>query len=79
MLYAVPAIMGLFWGAPLVTREFEAGTFRLAWGQSIARARWMIVKLGLIGVAAMATAGLISLMTGWWATPLYAAARRKRG
>ena len=52
-----PALIGIFWGAPLVTRELEAGTFRLAWNQSVTRARWMAVKLGLIGLAAMATAG----------------------
>src|SRR5262245_61344176 len=28
LVYAVPALIGLFWGAPLVTRELESGTFR---------------------------------------------------
>jgi hypothetical protein len=76
LVYAVPALIGLFWGAPLVSREFEVGTFRLAWNQSVSRARWMTVKLGLIGLAAMATAGLLSLMTTWWASPLYQAAQK---
>ena len=70
LLYAVPALIGVFWGAPLITREIEAGTFRLAWNQSVTRTRWLAVKLGLIGLAAMATAGLLSLMTGWWASPI---------
>ena len=70
ILYAVSAIIGAFWGAPLVTREIEAGTFRLAWNQSVTRARWLAVKLGLIGLAAMATAGLLSLMMTWWASPV---------
>jgi ABC-2 family transporter protein len=74
LVYAVPALIGLFWGAPLVTRELESGTFRLAWNQSVSRVRWIVVKLGLIGLAAMATAGLFSLMTSWWASPLYQAA-----
>ena len=43
------------------------GTFRLAWNQSVTRTRWLAVKLGLIGLAAMATAGLLSLMVTWWA------------
>jgi hypothetical protein len=76
LVYAVPALIGLFWGAPLVTRELEAGTFRLAWNQSVSRARWVAVKLGLIGLAAMVTAGLFSLMTSWWASPLYRAAQK---
>jgi hypothetical protein len=42
----VPAIVGLFWGAPLITRELEAGTHQLAWNQSITRTRWLAVKLG---------------------------------
>ena len=70
VMYAVPAIIGVFWGAPLVSREIEAGTFRLAWNQSVTRTRWLAVKLALIGLAAMATAGLLSLMISWWASPI---------
>jgi hypothetical protein len=70
LLYVAPVMIGAFWGAPLVTRELEVGTFRLAWNQSVTRARWMMVKLGLIGLAAMATAGLLSLMVTWWAGPI---------
>src|SRR5437763_3925774 len=70
VVYAVPALIGVFWGAPLITREIETGTFRLAWNQSVTRTRWLAVKLGLVGLAAMATAGLLSLMTGWWASPV---------
>jgi hypothetical protein len=60
----------MFWGAPLVAREIEAGTFRLAWNQSVTRTRWVLAKLGLTGLAAMATAGLLSLMFTWWASPI---------
>ena len=70
LILAAPALIGVFWGAPLVTREIEAGTFRLAWNQSVTRARWLAIKLGLIGLASMATVGLLSLMVSWWATPL---------
>jgi ABC-type transport system involved in multi-copper enzyme maturation permease subunit len=70
VLYAVPALIGLFWGAPLLAREFEAGTLRLAWNQSVSRNRWLAVKLGLIGLAAMATAGLLSLLITWWSSPI---------
>ncbi len=76
LLYAVPALTGIFWGAPLVTREVEADTYRLAWNQSVTRGRWVAAKLGLIGLAAVATAGLLSLMIGWWADPLYRAGQQ---
>ena len=70
VLYLAPALIGIFWGAPLITRELEANTFRPAWTQSITRSRWIAVKLAAIGLATMATAGLLSLMTSWWAGPV---------
>jgi hypothetical protein len=74
IMYLVPALIGLFWGAPLIARELDSGTFRLAWSQSVSRARWVTVKLLLIGCAALLTAGLMSLLIGWWSGPLYQAA-----
>ncbi len=65
----VPGLIGLFWGAPLVARELESGTYRLAWTQ-VTRTRWMAVKLGLLGLASMVVAGLLSLMITWWSSPL---------
>jgi hypothetical protein len=67
---AGPGILGIFWGAPMVARELEAGTFRLAWTQSVTRTRWLAVRLGVVSVASMAAAGLLSLIVGWWASPL---------
>jgi ABC-2 family transporter protein len=69
-----PAAIGIFWGAPLVARELETGTLALAWTQSITRARWLAVKLALIGLAAMAVTEALSLMLGWWAAPIGRAA-----
>ncbi len=70
VVYLVPALIGVFWGAPLVAREIESGTFRLAWNQSVTRRRWLAVKLAVVGLAAMATAGLLSLIMSWWAAPI---------
>jgi len=70
VMYLAPALIGVFWGAPLITRELEANTFRLAWTQSVTRTRWIAVKLGAIGLATMATGGLLSLMASWWAAPV---------
>jgi hypothetical protein len=66
----LPGVIGIFWGAPLVARELEAGTFRLAWTQSVTRTSWLAAKLGVGGLASMAVAGLLSLMVTWWASPL---------
>jgi hypothetical protein len=70
VLYAVPAVIGAFWGAPLIAREVETGTHRLVWGQSISRRRWLTTKLGLVALAAAAASGLISLAVTWWASPI---------
>jgi hypothetical protein len=70
----LPALIGLFWGAPLITRELEAGTHRLVWNQSTTHTRWLAVKLALTGLAAMTAAGLGSLAVTWWSSPIDQAA-----
>ncbi len=69
-LVAVPAVIGIFWGAPLLTRELEAGTHRLAWSQGVTRTRWLTVNLIVIGLASIAAAGLFSLLVTWSASPI---------
>ena len=70
LIYLTPALIGIFWGAPLVARELESGSFRMLWTQSISRTRWLTVKMVLVGAAAMITAGLLSLIVTWWAAPI---------
>ena len=74
----LPALIGMFWGAPLVTRELDAGTHRLAWTLTT-RTRWLVTKLGLIGLAAMAASGLLGLAVTWWADPIDKAIAAKNG
>jgi len=70
IILIAPGLIGIFWGAPLVARELEAGTHNLAWNQSITRTRWLAVKLTLTGVAAMAVTEALSLVQSWWAAPI---------
>jgi hypothetical protein len=79
VLFVTPLVIGMFWGAPLVARELEAGTFRLAWTQGVTRTRWLAVKLAVIGLAAMLSAGLLSLMLTWWSGPVDTALALKSG
>jgi hypothetical protein len=69
IMLLVPGLIGVFWGAPLITREIEARTLPLAWSQSVTRTRWLAWKLGLTGLAAMTAAGLLTLMVTWWSSP----------
>jgi hypothetical protein len=65
-MLVVPGIIGVFWGAPLVARELETGTHRLAWAQSVTRTRWLAVKLGVMVVITVIVTGLMTLMFTWW-------------
>ena len=68
LLLGVPGLIGVFWGAPLITREFEEKTDRLVWNQSVTRTRWLAVKLGLLALVSMAVTGAFSLLLTWSAT-----------
>jgi hypothetical protein len=70
LVLLLPALVGLFWGAPLITRELEAGTHLLVWNQSITRVRWLAVKLGLTGLAAVIASCVCGLAVTWWSVPL---------
>jgi hypothetical protein len=69
LVLVAPALTGMFWGAPLISRELETGTYRLVWTQSLTRGRWLAVKIGLVGLASMAVSGLLSLIVTWWSSP----------
>ena len=75
VVYALPVVIGLFWGAPLVARELEAGTHRLVWNQTVTRSRWLATKLAVLGLSAVAAAGLLGLAVTWWADPFDAASQ----
>jgi hypothetical protein len=69
MTEGVPALFGLFWGAPLVAAELEAHTNQFAWVQSITRRHWLAVKAGWLLLAAAAWGGAVSALVTWWSGP----------
>ncbi len=78
VMVLVPGIIGVFAGAPMLSREFETGTFRYTWTQGAGRMRWAIAVLvsGAIGVA---VAGLaLGALVTWSAQPLISAGMRQR-
>lgn len=66
-LLLAPALVGAFWGAPMVARELESGTYRMIFSQSVSRGRWLLAKLGLGALAVVTGAGLLSLLLTRWA------------
>jgi hypothetical protein len=76
IIVLAPAVIGIFWGAPLIAGELEAGTHYLVWNQSVTRTRWLALKLLLTGLAAMAFTELVSIIQTWWASPINLAVAR---
>ncbi|MDP9866753.1 MULTISPECIES: hypothetical protein [Streptosporangium] len=60
------ALIGAFWGAPLLAAEFERGTNALAWTQSVPAGRWLAVKLGVLGGLTALAALVLSAMVSLW-------------
>jgi len=71
VVLAAPALLGVFWGAPLLAREFESGTYRLAWTQSVSRSRWFLTKVAMVGALSIVLVGLLSFMYTWWSSAYY--------
>ena len=65
----LPAVTGMFFAAPLVAREFDTGTFRMVWTQSVSRSRWLATKVLVVGTATVLASGLMSWLTTWWFDP----------
>jgi hypothetical protein len=70
LLLLLPALTGVFWAAPLVAREMDTGTYRLAWTQSVTRTRWLTAKLVVVGLASLVAVGVLTVLVTWWYGPI---------
>lgn len=61
-----PALIGAFWGAPLIGREFERGTNKLAWTQSVTLRRWLGTKIGMLAALVVVAGLVMSAMVSAW-------------
>lgn len=66
----LPALLGIFWGAPVVARELEQGTHLFVWTQSVTRLRWLTSKLIALVALTLLLAVAYALLITWWLTPL---------
>lgn len=72
IMLAVPMLIGVFAGAPILGRELEAGTFRFAWTQGAGRTRPTLARLALPAVSLTAAAAALSQLFGWFYYPFFA-------
>jgi hypothetical protein len=70
LIILIPGLIGVFWGAPLLARELETGTHRVAWTQSVTRTRWLTTKVVIVGVASVVTTAAFSAIIALWSSPL---------
>lgn len=70
LLNILPAFAGVLVGAPLIAREFDHGTWKLAFTQTVTRTRWLTVTLTVVGLGVAVLAGAFTVLFTWWRSPL---------
>lgn len=71
-MFAVPALLGVFVGAPLLSRELDSGTFRFAWTQGAGRTRWTLGTLVVPALVVTAATGAFTGIFYWYFRPFFA-------
>jgi hypothetical protein len=70
VLLIFPGLLGVLIGAPLIARELEFGTWRLAWSQTVTRTRWLAVKLALVTGGVIAAGAAMTAVITWYRAPM---------
>lgn len=67
----LPVVLAMLLATPLLN-EFEHGSFRMTWTQSITRARWVAYRIGAVMVMALLLGLLWRTVMTWWMGPFSA-------
>ncbi|MGW1407916.1 ABC transporter permease subunit [Streptomyces sp. NPDC002403] len=68
LMMVLPAFVGIFVAGPVIARELESGTYKLAWTQSVTPARWLTAKLAVPAVVTLVSVSLLSAVCTWGQT-----------
>lgn len=66
---ALPVLIGVFWGAPLLGRDRELGTHRMILAQGVSRGQWFASRFGLAAASTTVISGLLAGVFAWWWRP----------
>ncbi|MEV5572920.1 ABC transporter permease subunit [Spirillospora sp. NPDC052269] len=66
----LPGLIGAIVGAGVLGREYEQGTWRLAWTQSVPRGRWLTQRILLVSAGIAAICLTLSLVFTWFRSPM---------
>lgn len=67
-MMVLPAAIGLFVAGPMIGRELESGTYRLAWSQSVSPTRWLLAKLTVPAAVTVVAVPVLSAVYAWCRT-----------
>lgn len=67
-MMVLPAAIGVFVAGPMIGRELESGTYRLAWSQSVSPARWLLAKLTVPAAITVVAVPVLSAVYAWCRT-----------
>jgi hypothetical protein len=70
VLLLLPGLIGAVVGAPLLGREMEMGTWRLAWSQTVPRTRWLAIKLAVVAGGLAVLGAAMTLVIAWYRAPM---------
>ncbi|MGW2087866.1 ABC transporter permease [Streptomyces sp. NPDC001880] len=65
LMMVLPASVGIFVAGPVIARELESGTYKLAWTQSVTPARWLAAKLAVPTVVTLVSVSVLSAVCAW--------------
>jgi ABC-type transport system involved in multi-copper enzyme maturation permease subunit len=66
----IPGLIGVLVGGSLIARELEYGTWRLAWSQTVPRARWLAVKLAMVTGGLIILGAAMTAVITWYRAPM---------
>lgn len=64
-MLVLPGLLGAFVAGPMLARELETGTYKLAWTQSVSPARWLAAKVAVPAGFVLVGVTLLSLAFYW--------------
>ncbi|THA59018.1 hypothetical protein E6P78_29710 [Streptomyces sp. A0958] len=64
-LTVLPALVAAFVAGPMIAREFESGTYKLSWTQSVSPARWLLAELAVPAALLVAGVSVLSAVFAW--------------
>ncbi|MFJ8854194.1 ABC transporter permease subunit [Streptomyces sp. NPDC102437] len=65
LMTVLPAFVGIFVAGPVIARELESGTYKVAWSQSVTPARWFAAKLAVPAMVTLASVSVLSAVCAW--------------